>query len=124
MAGELVLIVDDDELNLKLLRDVLGVEGYRTVEARTASAALALADQARPDVVLMDLGLPDLDGIEALRRLRAGTPGRIPAMAVTASAMLGERERLMTAGFDDYLAKPIRVRELTERVRRLCEVPG
>jgi CheY-like chemotaxis protein len=70
----------------------------------------------------MDVGLPDLDGVEALHRLRAGpaTQG-IPAMAVTAAAMVGDRERLIAAGFDDYLAKPIRVRELMERVRRLCE---
>ena len=122
MAGELVLIVDDNELNLKLLRDVLRFEGYRTVQATTAASALALAADQPPDVVLMDIGLPDRSGLEALRELRAAPATRTtPVLAVTASAMVGDRERFIAAGFDDYLAKPIRTRELVERVRRLCE---
>ena len=122
MAGELVLIVDDNELNLKLLRDVLRFEGYRTVQATTAASALALAADQPPDVVLMDIGLPDQSGLEALRGLRADPATRTtPVLAVTASAMVGDRERFIAAGFDDYLAKPIRTRELVERVRRLCE---
>ena len=122
MAGELVLIVDDNELNLKLLRDVLRFEGYWTVQATTAASALALAADRPPDVVLMDIGLPDQSGLEALGRLRADPATRTtPVLAVTASAMVGDRERFIAAGFDDYLAKPIRTRELVERVRRLCE---
>ena len=122
MAGQLVMIVDDNELNLKLLRDVLRFEGYRTVQATTAASALALAADQPPDVVLMDIGLPDQSGVEALRGLRADPATRTtPVLAVTASAMVGDRERFMAAGFDDYLAKPIRTRELVERVRRLCE---
>jgi two-component system cell cycle response regulator DivK len=122
MAGQLVMIVDDNDLNLKLLRDVLHFEGYRTVEARTGAAALALAADQPPDVVLMDIGLPDQSGLEALRGLRADPGTRTtPVLAVTASAMVGDRERFIAAGFDDYLAKPIRTRELVERVRRLCE---
>ena len=122
MAGQLVLIVDDNELNLKLLRDVLRFEGYRTVLATTAASALALAADQPPDVVLMDIGLPDQSGLEALRGLRADPATRTtPVLAVTASAMVGDRERFIAAGFDDYLAKPIRTRELVERVRRLCE---
>ncbi len=122
MAGQLVMIVDDNELNLKLLRDVLRFEGYRTVEARTGAAALALAADQPPDVVLMDIGLPDQSGVEAMHRLRADPAIRTtPVLAVTASAMVGDRERFIAAGFDDYLAKPIRTRELVERVRRLCE---
>ena len=122
MAGQLVLIVDDNELNLKLLRDVLRFEGYRTVQASTAASALALAADQPPDVVLMDIGLPDQSGLEALRGLRADPATRTtPVLAVTASAMVGDRERFIAAGFDDYLAKPIRTRELVERVRRLCE---
>ena len=122
MAGQLVLIVDDNELNLKLLRDVLRFEGYRTVQASTAASALALAADQPPDVVLMDIGLPDQSGLEALRGLRADPATRTtPVLAVTASAMVGDRERFIAAGFDDYLAKPIRTRELVERVRLLCE---
>lgn len=122
MAGRLALIVDDNALNLKLLRDVLRFEGYRTSEAATAESALALAAAEPPDVVLMDVSLPDLSGIEALRRLRAVPATRTtPVLVVTASAMVGDRERLLAAGFDDYLAKPVKVRELVERVRRLCE---
>ena len=122
MAGELVMIVDDNELNLKLLRDVLRFEGYRTVEATTGASALTLAADDPPAVVLMDVGLPDQSGVEAMRRLRAEPATRTArVLAVTASAMVGDRERLMAAGFDDYLAKPIRTRELVERVRRLCE---
>ena len=125
MAGRLALIVDDNELNLKLLRDVLRFEGYRTSEAATAESALALAAAEPPDVVLMDVSLPDLSGIEALQRLRAAPATRAtPVLVVTASAMVGDRERLLAAGFDDYLAKPIQVRELLERVRRLCEPGG
>jgi CheY-like chemotaxis protein len=122
MTGELVMIVDDNELNLKLLRDVLRFEGYRTVEATTGASALALAADDPPDVVLMDIGLPDQSGVEAMHRLRADPATRTTrVLAVTASAMVGDRERLMAAGFDDYLSKPIRTRELVERVRRLCE---
>ena len=95
MAGELVLIVDDNELNLKLLRDVLRFEGYRTCEAATAESALALAAAEPPDVVLMDVGLPDLSGLEALRAPARGPrrPRTTPVLAVTASAMVGDRER-------------------------------
>ena len=124
MSGRLALIVDDNELNLKLLRDVLRFEGYRTAEAATAASALALAAAEPPDIVLMDVSLPDMNGIEVLRLLRAA-PATVatPILAVTASAMVGDRERLLAAGFDDYLAKPIRVRELVERARHHCE-PG
>jgi two-component system, cell cycle response regulator DivK len=124
MVGRPVLIVDDNELNLKLLRDVLRFEGYRTAEARTAESALALAAAEPPALVLMDVGLPDLSGVEALLLLRADPVTRAtPVLAVTASAMVGDRERLMAAGFDGYLSKPIAVRELVDLVRGFCE-PG
>ena len=122
MPRKLILIVDDNELNLKLLRDVLQLEGYRTVEAATAGSALERAVAEPPDLVLMDVGLPDLSGVDALHRLRAAPATRtIPVLAVTASAMAGDRERLIAAGFDDYVPKPIRVRDMMARVRRLCE---
>ncbi len=117
MTAKLVLIVNDNDLNVKLLRDVLRFEGYRTAEAATGASALDIAANEPPDLILMDVSLPDMSGIEALQRLRT-TPGTTatPVLAVTASAMVGDRERLIAEGFDDYLAKPIRVRELIDRV--------
>lgn len=121
---ELVLIVDDDERNAKLARDVLERAGMRTLSASTGAEALALAREHLPDVVLMDLRLPDLDGGEAARRLAAdGRTARIPVVALSAlredeaSAWLGD------AGFAGYVEKPIDVRELAGQVRRLC-TPG
>ncbi len=121
MADELILIVEDNEKNLKLVRDVLRFKGYRTLEATTAAAGLALAATERPDLVLMDIQLPDLDGIAALRRLRAApdTAG-IPVVALTALAMDGDRQRILAAGFDGYLVKPIAIREFPEQVRQYC----
>lgn len=122
MAGELVLIVEDNAKNLKLVRDLLQFRGYRTLEASTAEDGLALASEHRPDLVLMDIQLPDLDGVSALNRLRddPATAG-LRIVALTAFAMQADRERLLAAGFDGYLAKPIDVRGLPEQVRRFCE---
>ena len=122
MAGELVLIVEDNERNLKLTRDVLQVKGYRTLEARTAAEGVALARSHRPDLVLMDVQLPDTDGVAALGRLRAApATAAIPVVALTAFAMAGDRARFLAAGFDGYLAKPLDVRRFPEQVRRFCE---
>ena len=122
MAGELILIVEDNEKNRKLVRDLLQLRGYRTLEAGTAGEGIRLATADTPDLILMDIQLPDLDGEAALGRLRAepGTAG-IPVIALTAQAMAGDRERLLRAGFAGYLAKPISVREFPERVREFCE---
>jgi two-component system cell cycle response regulator DivK len=116
--SELVLIVDDNERNLRLARDVLRFGGVRTLEAATASEGIRLAVEHLPDVILMDVRLPDMDGPAALVRLRADprTAG-IPVVAVTSSAMMGDRERLLSAGFDGYLEKPISVKEFAEQVR-------
>lgn len=113
MAGELIMIVEDNERNLKLLRDVLGVYGYRTVEARSGEEAVVLAREERPQLVLMDIQLPGMDGVSALRELR-GSPqsSATPVVAVTAFAMKEDRERCLAAGFDAYLEKPVNVREL------------
>jgi two-component system cell cycle response regulator DivK len=122
MAGELVLIVEDNEKNLKLVRDLLQFRGYRTLEAGTAGEGISLAGEHRPDLILMDIQLPDLDGEAALRRLRdePSTAG-IPVVALTAQAMAGDRERLLGAGFAGYVAKPIQVREFPDQVRQFCE---
>jgi len=122
VAGELILIVEDNEKNLKLARDVLQFKGFRTLEAGTATAGIALAVLHRPDLILMDIQLPDMDGSAALDLLRAEPVTKaIPVVAVTAFAMVSDRDRLLGAGFDGYLAKPIDVKAFPEQVRRFCE---
>jgi two-component system cell cycle response regulator DivK len=121
LGGELILIVDDNEKNLELVRDLLQVIGYRTLEAGTAADGVALAAAHHPDLILMDVQLPDDDGVTALRRLRA-TPGvmNTTVVALTAFAMRGDRERLLAAGFDGYLSKPIEVQPFLQQVRHFC----
>ena len=122
MAGELILIVEDNERNLKLARDVLQFKGYRTLEAGTAAEAIDLAIAQIPHLILMDIQLPDLDGITALKRLRAEPrTTAIMVVALTAFAMKGDRERFLGAGFDGYLVKPINIKEFPEQVRQFCE---
>ncbi|MEY2567016.1 MAG: two-component system, cell cycle response regulator DivK [Actinomycetota bacterium] len=121
MSDELVLIIEDNEKNLKLTRDLLQVKGYRTIEATEAGAGIALALEHLPSVVLMDIQLPDMDGREALAVLRADDrTAAIPVIAVTAFAMTGDRERFLEAGFDDYVTKPIDVRAFPELVGSFC----
>src|SRR2546426_6318339 len=118
MAGELILIVEDNEKNRKLERDVLQAKGYRTIEAETGEDAVRLAGERLPALVLMDIQLPGIDGIAALRQLRADSVTRaIPVIAVTASVMTHDRQKIMAAGFDGYQPKPIRVKEFLEAVR-------
>ena len=118
MAGELILIVEDNENNRILVRDVLQSRGYRTLETDNAEEALRLARSAKPALVLMDIQLPGMNGIEALKHLRADPATReITVMAVTASAMTHDRQTIMAAGFDAYQTKPIVVREFVEAVR-------
>jgi two-component system cell cycle response regulator DivK len=119
MAGELVLIVDDNEKNMKLARDVLGFAGFRILEAVSAEEAIALAQEQVPDVILMDIRLPGMDGTTALGRLKGeARTAAIPVVALTSFAMKGDRERFLAAGFDGYLEKPIRVKEFPDQVRR------
>ena len=118
MADQLILIIEDNERNLKLVRDVLQFNGFRTAEARTAEDGLALARSRPPDLVLLDLQLPGIDGMEAFQKLRESPPtAGIPVVAVTAFAMKDDRERVLRAGFNGYLEKPISVRELPHQVR-------
>jgi CheY-like chemotaxis protein len=120
MAGELILIVEDNEKNRKLVRDVLQWKGYRTIEAETAEIGLALAREASPVLILMDIQLPGMNGIDALVELRADAVTRsIPVVAVTASAMTQDRQRILAAGFDAYQSKPIDVRGFLELVSTL-----
>jgi len=122
MAGELILIVEDNEKNRKLERDVLQFHGYRTVEAETGEDGVRLARETLPLLVLMDIQLPGISGIEALRQLRADTETHsIAVMAVTASAMTQDRQTIMAAGFDGYLSKPINIKEFVAAVRALLD---
>jgi two-component system, cell cycle response regulator DivK len=123
--GAQILVVEDNEKNMKLFRDVLLATGYRTLEATTGGEAVALAAEHSPDLVLMDIQLPDIDGVEALGRLRAdGRTASVPVLALTAQAMEGDRERFLAAGFDDYLSKPVNVADLVAIVKRYCEGPS
>ena len=122
MTEARVLVVEDNVKNMKLFRDVLEAAGFRTLAATTAGEAVDVAAEQGPDLVLMDIQLPDLDGIAALRRLRADErTASIPVLALTAQAMHGDRERLLAAGFDGYVSKPVNVEELLATVRRHCD---
>jgi two-component system, cell cycle response regulator DivK len=113
-----ILVVEDNERNLKLVRDVLEYGGYDVRVARTAEDGIALAVKEPPDLVLMDLQLPGIDGVEALRRLRENPrTADIPVVAVTAQAMKQDRERALEAGFNGYIEKPISVRAFPDQVR-------
>jgi two-component system cell cycle response regulator DivK len=118
MTARQILVVEDNERNLKLVRDVLLFAGYEVISAQSGEQGVALARERVPDLVLMDLQLPAMDGTEALRILRADPVTReIPVVAVTAFAMKDDRERALDAGFDSYLEKPINVRAFPELVR-------
>jgi len=122
MAGELILIVEDNEKNRKLMRDVLAFKGYRLVEADTGEDGVRLAREQHPDLILMDIQLPGIDGIQALRQLRADADTQtIPIIAVTASAMTHDRQKIMAAGFDGYQTKPINVKLFIEAVREALD---
>ena len=122
MAGELILIIEDNEKNRKLVRDVLQVKGYKTIESETAEEGLKLAMEKSPSLILMDIQLPGMDGITALKKLRAEPRTKnIPAIAITASAMTYNRLAMMAEGFDGFQSKPISVKDFLEEVRRVLE---
>jgi two-component system, cell cycle response regulator DivK len=125
MTGAQILVVEDNERNMRLFCDVLQASGYRTLEATTGESAVALALEHGPDLVLMDIQLPDIDGVEALGRLRADErSATLPVLALTAQAMEGDRERFMAAGFDGYLSKPVNIAEFVTTVHRYCDDEG
>ena len=121
MRDGTVLIVEDNERNMKLFRDLLQVHGYRTLEATSAEDALELAAAQLPALVLMDVQLPGIDGVEALAQLRSrAATASMPVLALTAQAMRGDQERFLEAGFDGYVAKPVDIHELLRLVERYC----
>jgi len=125
MGGELILIIEDNEKNRKLVRDVLQFKGYRTMETETAEEGLRLAVEKSPALILMDIQLPGIDGITALKRLRADpTTKQIPVIAVTASAMTHNRQTMLAEGFDGYQTKPISLKDFLEEVRRVLDARG
>ena len=122
MTSPRILVVEDNERNMKLFCDVLQASGYYTLEATTGESAVELALEHGPDLVLMDIQLPDIDGVEALGRLRADErSATLPVLALTAQAMEGDRERFLAAGFDGYLSKPVNIAEFVTTVKRYCE---
>ena len=122
MAGELILIIEDNEKNRKLVRDVLNVKGYKTIESETAEEGLKLAIEKSPSLILMDIQPPGMDGITALKKLRAEpTTKNIPAIAITASAMTYNRLTMMAEGFDGFQSKPIRAKDFLEEVCRVLD---
>ena len=126
MTDAQVLVVEDNEKNMKLFRDVLRASGYDLLEATTGEQAMELAAEQQPNLVLMDIQLPDLDGVDALGRLRADArTASIPVVALTAQAMHGDRERFLDAGFDAYISKPVDIVEFVKTVKEHCgEVDG
>ena len=121
----LVLIVDDNRMNLKLARDLLRASGFRTLEAESGAGGIALATERLPDVILMDLRLPDMQGTDAARALAdVAQTARIPIVVLSAVPFEGDGEWLLAAGFAGYLEKPISVREFPEQVRRYCTEGG
>ena len=124
MAHELILVVEDNEQNRKLVRDVLTFKGYEVIEAETGEEGVRLARTRGPRLVLMDIRLPGIDGIEALGQLRAEPATReIPVMAMTASVMTQDRRKIMAAGFDAFQGKPIKVKDFVATVEQLLERP-
>jgi len=124
MANELILIVEDNPKNLKLVRDSLQVKGYQTLEAETGEEGVRLAHERQPALVLMDIQLPGINGVEALKRLRADpVTSSTPVIAITASVMTQDRTRIMAAGFDGFQGRPISVRELLTTVREILDKP-
>jgi two-component system cell cycle response regulator DivK len=122
MAGTLILIVEDNEKNRKLIRDVLQVKGYQTIETETAEEGHDLAVENHPALILMDIQLPGIDGMTALKQLRADPITRtIPVIAITASAMSYNRQAMLAEGFDGYQSKPISVKDFLEEVRRVLD---
>ncbi|HEV2334402.1 MAG TPA: response regulator [Stellaceae bacterium] len=124
-ATKRILIVEDNELNMKLLRDVLEAYGYSTVTTEKGAAALTLAREHHPDLILLDLQLPDISGFDALRRLKNDEETRnIPVVAVTAFAMVGDKRKALASGCDGYVAKPILLPDFLKLVERFIGKVG
>ena len=117
-----VLIVEDNEKNMKLARDVLQAKGYKTLEATSGEDGVKLAKQHVPDLVLMDIQLPGISGIDAFKQIRTeAKTARVPVVALTASVTPTDRSAINAAGFDAFVSKPINLKEFLDTVKRLVE---
>ena len=115
-----ILIVEDNEKNMKLVRDILRHQGHATLEAVNGLDGVRLAEEEHPDLVLMDIQLPDIDGIEALRRIRLERAlDAIPVIAVSASVMPDDQQKIVASGFDAFVTKPINLKQFLATVQRL-----
>jgi two-component system cell cycle response regulator DivK len=120
-----ILIVEDNDKNMKLARDILRAKGYHTLEAVNGMDGVRLALEHKPDLVLMDIQLPDISGIEAFQRIRAEpAAAAVPVAAFTASVTANDRSRIGEAGFSGFIGKPINLKEFVETVKRLAEGGG
>ena len=120
-VGKLILIIEDNEKNMKLVRDVLRFHGFRTIEAPRGEDCVAMASEYQPDLILMDIGLPGLDGVDATRQLKAErSTMEVPVVALTASVMRSDRDRMTEAGFAGVIAKPIDVGKFSTQVLAYC----
>ena len=125
MSGQTILLIEDNPLNLELARDVLQAAGYTVVDARTAEEGLRLAAAVVPQLILLDIRLPGMNGLDAVRSLKLDVHTRdIPVVALTAQAMAGDEQTAFAAGFDGYITKPINTRTLSGEVRRWLESPA
>jgi len=117
-----ILIVDDEPKNLKLMHDLLQMNGYDTIEAVDGEQGVTLATITKPDLILMDIMMPKMDGLEATRIIKAGeTTKNVPIIALTSFAMDGDRERILSAGCDGYITKPVNIHELLKTVENYCQ---
>ena len=125
MANELILIIEDNDKNRKLIRDLLQVKGYQTIDTETAEDGLKLAEEKTPALILMDIQLPGMDGITAMKQLKAMPKTKsIPIVAITASAMTHNRQTMLAEGFDGYQTKPLSLKEFLADVDRLIAKHG
>jgi two-component system cell cycle response regulator DivK len=122
MEGRLVLVVEDNAINMELVRDVLNAKGYRVLEATSGEEGLELAAEHAPDLILLDIQLPGIDGVTTLQRFRENaTTAKTTVVALTAQAMEGDRESFLDSGFDGYISKPIDVPEFIRAVGGYCD---
>jgi CheY-like chemotaxis protein len=118
-----VLVAEDNSVNCELLRELLEARGYNVIEAQDGQEALRMIEQAHPDIVLLDIGMPVLDGFAVIRKIRENPAlAALPVLAVTAYAMQGDRESVLNAGFDGYVSKPINARDLATDIERLLRI--
>ena len=114
-----ILIVEDNEKNMKLVRDILQHQGHTTLEAVTGREGVEMATTQQPDLILMDIQLPDIDGIQALRQIRTvAALDAVPVVAVSASVMPDEQYKIVSSGFDAFITKPINLKQFRETVQR------